>query len=299
MEEKQFELAGVTFGLGTDFPFNGESGWSPGSPVLRSTDVDMPGSNGRRFGRVFKGQTTWAFSLHTNADTEEEGWEMLARLETAWRSLEDEVGIVLEDSVLPLRYKVAGKTREVWGQPKRFTPVIDNLSLSGRIPVEADFELVAPIYLDTYVNSKALQILPPLDLEAGLVVPFVAPFESSPQSDTLQSQITIGGEVSTPLTVIFTAGTGPLTNPQVTIGDRRVFLNDQVLVGDPVTADARPWVNSIVTESGGPVSVTPRVTRISQLWLPPGDHAVTFNGSDPTSTASIEVRWQDAYRTLR
>lgn len=294
--EKQFEMAGVTFGLGCGVEI---ASWTPGGPALRVNDVDRAAGSGRRFGRVLKGETTWGFSLFTNGANEDDGWAKLAALQSAWESVAGDDDVVESDTYIPLRYKVAGKERVVWGQPRRFTATPDNLSMSGRIPIEADFDLAYPLYLDGTEKVLSLPILAPLELDAGLVVPFVAPFNSAAGSSPIQSEVTIGGERSTPIRIKFIAGTGTLHDAFVQVGGKTVQLEELIYPGDPVTADARPWVRSITTQSGGLVAVAPRVTRLAELWLPPGKHQVIFNGVDPTSSARIEVRWQDAYRTYR
>lgn len=298
VEEKQFELGGVTFGLGCDVELTAD-GWQPGSTSMRSNDVDVAGASGRRFGRSIPGGATWGFSLYTDQDSEEEAWRALSDLKAAWESLADPTGIVESESVTFLRYQIAGKTRRVYGQPRRFDKVVSNLSLSGRIDLEADFELAFPLYLDDTEHSQTFGILAPPDPTAGVIVPVIVPFTSSSGTGERVGSIKIGGEVPTPVIVEFIAGTGNLFDAQVTVGTGVVALRDTVFTTEKVIADPRPWVRSVSTASGGAVAVDARVTRLAKMWLPPGEHRVVFTGEDATSSASAVIRWHDAYRSER
>lgn len=87
--------------------------------------------------------------------------------------------------------------------------------------------------------------------------------------------------------------------PLVRIGDWAAALIDPVLPGNPVTIDARPWVRAATQANGGGVRVSPRITRISKMWLPPGQHTVTFTGTSRSGAARVLVSWANAYRTPR
>lgn len=298
MDEKQFSLAGVTFGLGTDIGMI-ENGWQPGSPELRVNHVNSPGASGRRFSREFLGATTWGFSLYTNVGNEEEAWERVATLRDAWRSLGDEADVVDSEVVLPLTYRIAGQDRMVYGRPQAFDIVVDNTSLSGRIAIEANFELAYPIYFDADERSFTLSILPPLNLEAGVIIPAIVPFVSSSSESSRSTSIVVGGDRPTPVVIELHAGTGPLDNARVEINGNPIQLTDPVHPNDPVIIDPRPWARSVATLSGGAVGVDARVSRLSKLWLPPGTHEIVLTGTDPTSSASTVIRWNNARRAER
>lgn len=292
MIEKQYELGGVLFGRDCPVEIKAD-GWTPGSPDIRTSDAPLATGDGVRFGRDFKGSATWSFSLYTNGDTETEAWEALGDLAAIW----DADDTRLEpDAVLPLRYRLAGRDRRVYGRPRRWTPTPNNNSLTGRIDIEADFALVHHLVFDDVEKNQTIGIAPPLELDAGLEVPFIAPFTTSAGASVRQSSVNIGGTVPTPVVITFN---GPVADAAVRIGGWTAALVDPVRSDDPVTIDARPWIRAATTESGGGVRVSPRVTRISKMWLPPGNHEVIFTGEDPTSTSNVVIRWHDAYRSPR
>lgn len=290
LREKQFELDGVVFGLYAPITV---SDWQPGSPALRSNDVDNPVGDGVRMGRTIRGATTWNFSLSVDGSDEDDGWAILARLAKAW----DGDWVHAEpDRVVPLRYRVAGQTRVVYGQPRQWTPVVNNLSMLGRIDVEAQFVLVDHrSYADT-TQSEPLTLGIPLDLEAGHTVPTIVPWTSSAGDSRQESAITIGGDVETPVWVTFF---GPVDNAAIRVGGWTAQMAEHVYYADPVTIDGRPWVRTATKQSGGGSRVNPRFTRMSKMWLPPGHHEVTFTGEDLTGTATALVSWRDAFRTPR
>jgi hypothetical protein len=296
--EKQFTIDGVTFGLGTSIGMT-EDGWTPGGPSLRTNDVDVAGGSGRRFGREFRGETVWGFSLYTNTQTEEDAWATLSALRAAWESLADQADVTDSEVQLPLFYRIAGKDRLVYGRPQRFDYSPTNLSLSGRIDIQADFKLSYPLYFAAQENSFNLSILPPLNVEAGVIVPVIVPFVSSSSDSERKTSITVGGERPTPIVVKLIAGTGARSNARVEIGGNVVQLTQPVEPEDPVVIDPRPWARSVSTVSGGTVAVDARVSRLSKFWLPPGTHEIVFNGTDPTGSATAVISWHDAYRAER
>lgn len=291
LQEKQFELDGVVFGLYADV---GVIDWSPGAPSIRTNDVDNPTGDGVRMGRDFKGTATWNFSMYVDGADENDGWAKLAALAEAWDGdwVRDE-----PDRVVPLRYKVAGQERVVFGRPRAWSTIVNNTSMSGRIDVEAQFVLIDHRVYDATQRTFRVPVAVPLELDAGLDVPFIAPFTTSAGASVRESAITVGGTVPTPITITFE---GPIADAAVRIGGWTAALVDPVPADNPVVIDGRPWIRSATYASdGGGARVSPRVTRISKMWLPPGHHEIVFTGDDPTSTASVLVSWRNAYRTPR
>lgn len=289
--EKQFELDGVVFGLGCPIEVEA-SGWTPGQAALRTSDADNPGTDGVRPGRTLKGASTWGFSLYTNAANEDEAWASLAQLAAVW---DNEVRFN-PGEVVPLRYRVAGKTRVVYGQPRRWTISPNNASLQGMIQIEADFLVVDPNFYEDELQSMPFTLGAPLELDAGLLVPFIAPFTTAAGAGQRQSSILIGGDAPTPISVTFS---GEVSEAAVRIGGWTAALVDPVTPGDPVTIDGRPWVRSATYRSGGGAQVSARVTRISKMILPPGQHEVIFTGIDPNGQSTVLVSWRNARRTPR
>lgn len=291
--EKQFEIGGVQFGLDSTIGLV-DGGWSLGTPELQSQDAPNPNGDGVRFGKDRMGALVWSWSLFTNRATEEGAWATLNELDRVWNDPEVRLN---PDAVVPLTYRVAGVERVVYGRPRRWTPTVDNRSLGGRIDVQCDFTIVHPLYFDTEEKHEGpWSIGAPLELDAGIPVPFIAPFISTAGETSRSTTLTIGGDVPTPVTLILTANGAPLFNPLVRVADYfTVAIKDTVQPGNPLTVDPRPWVRSIATQSGGTVRVAPRETRLVKVWLPPGQHEVIFTGEDISSTATLMINWRDAY----
>jgi hypothetical protein len=290
LSEKQFELDGVVFGLHADIAV---VDWTPGAPSTRTNDVDNPTGDGVRMGRDFKGSATWNFSLSVDGKDEQDGWEKLARLAEVWDGdwVREE-----PDRVLPLRFRIAGETRVVYGRPREWTAIPNNLSLMGRIDVEASFVLVDHRVYGDELHSQVIRLVAPLEVDAGFTTPFIPPFTSDAGSAVREDQITIGGAIPTPIIVTFS---GEVDNAMVVIGGWSAGLAEPTRPDNPITIDARPWVRSATHTDGGGAKVSARVTRISKMWLPPGKHTVIFTGDDRSGTGTALVSWREAYRTPR
>lgn len=291
--EKQFELDGrVTFGFGLPVAVP-EDGWSPGEAPVTSQDIKHPTRDGVRFGKDLRGSATWAFKLFTNQATEAAGWDALGDVAEVWNDPEirGESG-----RVAPLRYRLAGRDCILYGRPRRWSPAPNNLSLGGRIDIVADFATVDDLVYEDQLQSVPIDIAPSVDRTAGLIVPFIAPFNSTARSSVRSSSIVIGGRRPTPITLRFE---GPVSGARVSVGGWTAALVDPVAANDPVTLDGRPWVTSATKQSGGGVRLSARVTRLSKMWLPPGRHDITFTGDDPTNTAKVTVSWRNALASLR
>jgi hypothetical protein len=294
--EKQYELGGVSFGLGLPIAVNGE-GWQPGSATSRNQDLSLPSSDGIRFGKDYKAESVWAFSMHTDQDNEIDAWARVAELGKVWDAQDTRQ---TSGAVLPLRYCVAGQTRRIYGRPRRWSPVPTNLSMSGRIDIEADFTAAHPLFFDDAESTRTLNVGSAIETDSGWTFPTAFPFSSSPGNLTSQSTITVGGEEDTPLVMKLTAVGANLTNPIISVaGIFTIAINDTITPSNPVTIDARPWARSITSQAGGTVAVSPRVTRLSKAWLPPGNHDVIFSGTDITSTATLLISWRGAYTSPR
>lgn len=292
LNEKQFQLEGLTFGLGCPIGLK-DGGWVPGAAALRTQDADRPTGDGVRMGKDYRGSATWSFSLFTTAATEEEAWDAVAELAGVWDA--DEARGESE-RVLPLTYQVAGKTRMVYGRPRRWTATPDNTSMVGLINIECDFDLTHHLIFDATEQSKEISIGPRLDEEAGLSVPFEPPFTTGVGASERETIIKVGGAVSTPITVEFH---GPISGAKLQVGPWTAALVDPVPDDDPVTIDARPWVASATKKSGGGVRLEARETQISKMWLPKGEHNVVLTGYDPSVTSRVVISWHDAYRSPR
>lgn len=296
----QFEIDGVKFGL--HCPMSVEAGgFSPGRAALIGDPVKMAGADGIRFGRRRYGSSTWSFQMFADRSDPEGALASYAELGQAWPREEVRLN---SDTVSMLRYALAGRVRVVFGQGGRWSPVITNALLGGTMAVAADFETVDHLHYSDEVFSEEVPIALPLST-GGLIPPFIPPFTSTGSNGVRAGSISVGGDRPTPVWVVFT---GPVSDPRIdvsgTLSDGKPWagwtaqVTDTVYSGDPVTLDARPWARSATRQGGGSVRVSPRVTKISQMFLPPGQHTINFSGMDPTGSASVNVHWRNAYSHL-
>lgn len=304
--EKQYELDGVLFGLGCPIEVM-ENGWTPGGADIQNGDTNRAGGDGIRFGKDRTRSATWGFELFTNAEDEEGAWDSIGELGTAWGAddIRTESG-----PVMPLRYRVAGRAKRVYGRPRRWTATPNNLSLGGRIDVVADFATVDHRVYDDELKELSVPIAPPAPVDAGVIPPFIPPIGMRQASSPRLDSMTVGGTVPTPLIVRVD---GPVASARVQVGINQaqsdgtqkriglidVRLVDPVAYDDPVTIDAQPWVVAATKRSGGGVRLNPRITRISKMWVPPGKHDVIFTGVDATAQAAVTLTWRNASRTPR
>jgi hypothetical protein len=87
---------------------------------------------------------------------------------------------------------------------------------------------------------------------------------------------------------------GPIATPSVSWGGRTLALGTTLTSLQSVTVDCRPWVQSATYGSGGSVAGLLRGDRLADMSLPPGITEIQFRGTDPTGTASCEIRWRSA-----
>lgn len=295
--DRQFDLDGLLFGRLTDIIVERE-GFQPGTASLETADVPHPTTDGVHHGKDFRREGTWAFSFTIDGKDEEDAWRIYNELATVWDAEETRLAA---GAVLPLRYCLAGKTRRVYGRPRRFTPANLSMVHSGRIDIEADFTVSYPLFFDDAEQQFGPFIIGvPLELDAGIPVPFIPPFISDAGTTSSSSELIIGGEAKTPLVIEIKAVADQLSGSLVKVDDYfTAAFQEPVVPTNPVTMDARPWVREISTASGGNVAVVPRITRLSKMWLPPGGHELTFTGEDISSTATVTVRWRNAHKSLR
>lgn len=287
----QFEINGLPFGL--DLPvFVTDDGFNPNRAELVTSRTKTASGDGVRMGSDFYGSATWSFKMATDGLSDREALELYASIADVWP---DEETRSTPGAVVPLRYRLGGRTRIVYGRGGRFTPAFTQTFWSGVIGVAADFETADHLHYDDEVENKTIQIAAPPG-SGGLIVPFIPPFSSAGANPVRNGTITVGGNRPTPVWLVFD---GPVTNPKVTCSAGWVAqVTDTVYDNEPVTVDARPWARSATRPDGSSVKVSPRVTKISKMLLPPGSHSLTFTGVDPTGTSSVTVNWRNAHSSL-
>lgn len=289
LEEMQFDLDGYVFGNGMPV-FTDAEGFDPGDPDKITQDGVNPITGARVFGRDMQGAGSWTWACWLNTTDVEGALAAAAAMGAKWR---DEKWHIAEN-VAMLRYRVGGRTRCVFGKPRRFSFKPGNALLQGNLPPMASFDLSDAKHYDDIESFVDLAILPPIT--GGFEVPFEAPLLIElAAGDQPQGSIDVGGDTTTSMVITFY---GPLTNGRVSVGTKFTAGFDGTLgAGQSITIDGRPWSLS-VTRTGGANVVLSRDTRINRALVGPGQYQATLRGSDETGTARCRVRWRNAHSTL-
>ena len=118
LEEFQFELDGYVFGHRRPI-FIDQDGFDPGDDSIVDQDQTNPITGARVMGRDVRGAGTWTFAMHVDQEDSETALAELATLERLWRN--GTLGFREGRVVKMLRYNLAGRTRVVFGRPRRFS----------------------------------------------------------------------------------------------------------------------------------------------------------------------------------
>lgn len=289
LNDMQFDLDGYVFGNGLPV-FVDEEGFDPGSAEDYLQDGVNPITGARMFGTDRRGAKTWTMSCHVDREDTATALESLAAMGSKW--LDDKW---LEPAtVAMLRYHLAGRTRVVFGKPRRFAYAVTNRLLTGTLPPVVTFDLADHRHYSDEEFFVDLGISP--TTPGGFTVPFEVPLVVElPATTPRTGAFTVAGDTRTAPVVEFT---GPLTDGKVTIGPGIVVgFTGTLPAGKKITVDTRPWSMG-VTGNGGSRVVLSRDTRLARTLLTPGGYEAVLSGTDNTGTAKARVRWRNAYTTL-
>ena len=260
----------------------------------RVGDRDRPGEDGRVFGRDFRTAKTVVFEIgvitdHLSYDAHRANLDYLDRLEGFWvdeQWREDPTAFAM------LRSHEAGQTWRCYGRPRRYEPADGKLTELGFTPVIADFPMVDNQW---YADTESVALIGLLSgSQGGLKAPLKAPL-STTQASSGAGSLTVGGSRATWPVVEFH---GPITNPEVTIGNvLRVGITGTLAYDEVIVFDPRPWQRRVYRQSdgagmGGKVSAATPVMKKAKL--PPGAYTLTYTGLDITGTSTCTIRWRNA-----
>lgn len=290
LQDYQWELGGLVFGY--DCPVDHESDVAPPDYSLRNEDQPNPGHDGMRMGVDLIEPGAWQFKLFVNTDDEASALAALSAFRKVWRgdAYRKEPGKATE-----LRYRLGGRTRVVYGRPRRLSAPIGVEFLSGAILVTCDFQTVSEMFFDDVEGSIWVDHRQPET--GGFVTPFSAPLTSQTSAASVPHSFTVDGELATPVVVDFH---GPLNSSGLLIDGKPFIEFQQDIAADTVvTVDARPWVTAVSRQDGGGVAglLSPR-SRMPRMLLEPGVHTATLLGTSPTGTGRARVRWRPAYPSV-
>ena len=296
LAEHQFELlpdetstAGVGFGIGLNVSVD-EDGFDPGDAEWAVQDTINPVTGSRNFGRDVLAGPAWTFALHVNRDDVATALTSLGELRTAWKA-GSVIGIPGRTSIL--RYRIGGRDRRVYGRPRRWAAPPNNRILGGYVPITTTFQTADALH---YADLETMVDIGYVATSAGgFEFPVEFPVATLPpgQRDGLA---TVGGDSPTYPIIRFN---GPIINPKLACAAWSVQLNMELLAGQYVEIDTRPWKLSVLRQGvyneGGKLS---RQARLRNLTLSPGNVEFVFSGNSVAGTASCIVKWRDAYASL-
>lgn len=286
----QFELGDVVFGIGTPVTIEDE-GFDPGTVTWRTQDAQLSSGDVTLFGVDMRTPPTWAWNLSTDCQDAQGALAAAAALEAVWPP--DDVRLT-PGAVMELRYAFAGRTRRVYGRPRKWAAPPSNRIIGGYMPITTDFVLADALHYDDVEESTQLGLVA---AEAGgLEAPLASPLATDAYVGSRPGNLIVGGDVPTWPIITFH---GPMSDPWVVVGEWRLDLNVDITTDETVVVDTRPWQRNVLRNGTSFIpGVLGRRTRLDQLSLPPGAHAVAFGGLDPSATGTVTVSWRPAYRSL-
>lgn len=296
----EHELLPGTGGAGIVFGKVGSTYFTTEHPQItggddRFGDVDLEREDGVGFGEDYSSGKTIAFDIGVatwdeGLNAHEAGADALENLEREWKN---PIYRTRATAYAMLRSRaVPGRTRVAYGRPRRYAEATNRLTHKGFSTVLCDFQTIDGRWYDDVEDSNTSNLVQPPT--GGFKSPIKAPIVTSPPAVSVGRSITVGGTVPTwPVVEIY----GPISQPVVTLGPLVIAFTGQLLDGESVTFDPRPWSRTVLRNDGASFAgklgyQTPPLRLCS---LPPGEHAFNLAGNDETGTASATVRWRNAY----
>jgi hypothetical protein len=293
LEDYQFEIlrddadSGVAFGIGRAISCDA-SGFDPGTSDWLVQDQEDPFTGAVRMGRDVRTGSTFAWSLFVDQYSDVDALAAMEDLADAWTPDDLSGG-----EVMVIRYKVGGRTRRVYGRPRRWASPPDNKILSGMIPITADFKRVDPMFYGDSLESSMLSLA--YESEGGFLFPVTFPVTTKPGGSVPGNAFVSGRRRTYPIIRL----TGPIINPTIVTANWTLPLTLNMNEGHYLEIDTRPWKRTIMLDgtSALPGVLGPKI-RMRDLYLEPGAQSFGFQGVSGTGTATCTISWYPAYPSL-
>ena len=295
LQDYQFELGGVAFGYGLPVAVDGE-GFDPGTDDPETQDSFTGFSESLDFGVDSLQPASWAWAAHTDkAINDLEAVEASRQLEIAWRTACDRRD---PGAVAALRYAMAGRTRVVFGRPRRYSSTKTNSMIYGLIDITSEFQRADTLFYGDDVKAITLRMQP--QESRGFVSPIVSPITTLIGATSLSSTSMIGGDEPAPfIATINGPSSGSITNPRISNGQWELQLLVSIAAGESVEISTYPWAMRATRNDGA--SVSGRFTaksRLSKARLAVAGETLRLDGIDSSGTATATVQWRTAYSTI-
>jgi len=287
---------GALFGIGQQVSLDAD-GFAPGSTDWAVQDAEDPSNGTTMFGRDRLLGPVWNWQLHVNRTTTAEALATLGSFQTAWRALHIRN---TPGAVLPLRYRLEGRTRRIYGRPRRFEAPPNNLILSGYVPVSVDFKCVDAFTYSDVEQVVALRLGSELadpdavDSGGGFIFPVTFPSDTLPPT-TQQTQVLVGGDAPAYPVVRFN---GPVVNPSLATNEWTLSLDYTIPEGQYVEIDTRPWKQTVLLNGNTSLAgLLGRRQRLSRVTFKQGRFQARYNGFSSGDSTCV-VRWADTWNSL-
>lgn len=299
LQDFQFELipdvdhSADSFGFGLGLNVSVEKdGFDPGTAEWLTQDGQNPLDGSTVMGRDTLAGPTWAWSAFVNEQEIGDALTTLSGLTKAWRPRR---AAGEPQRVSAVRYQLNGDRaaprRLIYGRPRRFNAPPNNQLLTGYIPVTMDFKCVDALHYDADMKTTG-PVSFVVESDGGITFPLTFPYSGLPDSSR-EGAISVGGDAPTWPIIRFT---GPILNPRIQWGDKEWGFTYNLLDGDWLEIDTRPWKRTIMRKGGHNASgALNRRQYLSDMALEPGGYEIAFRGQSSTGTATCTVSWYDAY----
>lgn len=291
----QYDMDGFVFGTRTPFAVPSDflvNDFQIDEGAIDDVDDVMPFEDGTIFGVDTRSGQNITFKVYLWKKGQP-ALDDLTRMRTAWRgdSVRFRSGLVTT-----LRMNKQGRTRLVYGRPRRFAPTFGRMEL-GWGEVDCDFKCVDENFYDDVQRELDLEMgaLP----TAGLVAGFTLPATISQFAPAAGTFVIEGNNPTWPTFIIY----GPVINPEITIINHyTIKLNVNLNHTETISIDPRPWRRlTFKTSAGLTYNQSGRYTvdspTMREMSLPPGVHNMTYRGIDETLSSHVTIGWRNAYST--
>ena len=287
--------AGFRFGRGTRVHVSKST---IGGAEVASDDNPLARSDGIVFGRDYlRGRNiTFDINIKTKSRLDVPSARDLFRaMETSWNTEDTLVGPSrMEPGLVSELFIHDGDlTLIAYGRPRDIVGTRGTIR-QGWIPVTCSFRMVTHKFYSYLWQQNVITIAPPT--ATGFEYPFAFPLYTVSMSTTSDS-VQVGGNTDT---WMLSRIDGPITAPAIEVVDYyRIETTPDFTLGafDWLEIDPRPWNRRILKNGTQPVAgkFTQQSRRPSVQTLPPGNHRIVLEGTDPTGTSRLTTRWRDAY----
>lgn len=284
-DDLSYDLDGYVFGQGTEVMV---LDLEIGSADIATNDAVLPRQDGIRFGRDYRTGRVITFDMIVTTGTGVESLDHLADLENVWLA---DLTRGTPGAVSILKLTRAGRTRRVYGRPRRFAMASER-NRYGWISAVADFQCVDHLFYSDAELSTTIGMSSPS--VGGLVGPLIGPIIAESAGEGVLDLFVGGNQPAWPVIRV----NGPIIDPTIEVTEQWAATLNVTLASDQwVVIDPSPWNRTVRRNDGANLAgkFTASSQRLSQMRVPPGRQQFLLRGTDPTGSASMNVFVREAH----